>query len=440
MSIKALRGRVFYFIDDPYMVGDDKAFCFLENGAIIIEDGKIKDIGNADKILKTFNGEIETYDDNHIIMPGFIDTHIHFPQTQMIGAYGKQLLDWLNNYTFIVEQQFSNKSHAQKIAKVFFKELIKNGVTTAVTYCSVHPKSVDAYFEEAMRYDMRMIGGKVFMSRNAPKELTKEPEVSFKESDALIQKWHNKGRNHYAVTPRFAITCPDEELELISTLMKKYDDIYMQTHLSENKDEIDFTMSLFPNRKNYTDIYDYHGLLGERSIFGHCIHMSEKELQKFSDTNSVISHCPTSNTFLGSGLLDIELAKSPKRPIRVGIGSDVGAGTSFSPLESLNGAYKIAQLKSESMSSVRGFYLLTLGNAKSLMLDDKIGSFRQNSEADIVVLTNTSTPFMEFRQSYSKDILEELFVHMTIGDDRSIKATYSNGNKIYDNGTIHYVK
>lgn len=439
MSLKAIKGRVFYFIDDPYLVGDEKAYRFIENGAIIIENGKIKDIGNADKILAGFQEDIEKYDNHHIIMPGFIDTHIHFPQTQMIGAYGKQLLDWLNNYTFKVEQQFENKEYANKIAKVFFKELIKNGVTTAMAYCSVHPQSVDAYFEEAQRYGMRMIGGKVFMSRNAPKKLLKSPEQSFKESEILIKKWHNTQRNHYAITPRFAITCCEEELELVSTLMKKYDDIYMQTHLSENRDEIDFTMSLFPARKDYTDVYDYYGLLGKRSVFGHSIYLSPREIKRVADTNSVIAHCPTSNEFLGSGFLDIELLKSQEKPIRIGIGSDVGAGTSFSPLQTLNEAYKIAQLQGQSLSCIKGFYLLTLGNAKALMLEDKIGSFAPNSEADIVVLTNKSTPLMKFRQSYSKDILEELFVQMTIGDDRSIKATYSNGNKIYKDGKTCYL-
>ncbi len=438
MALHALKGRIFYLIDDPYFVGDENAYRYLENGAIIIEDGKIKEVGDADKILKSFDGEIETYGKDEIILPGFIDSHLHFPQTQMIASYGKQLLDWLNNYTFVAEQQFASKAHADKIAKVFYQQLIKNGVTTAMAYCSVHPQSVDAYFEEASRYGMRMIGGKVMMSRNAPDELTVSPEQSYNESKALIEKWHNKGRNHYAVTPRFAITCPEEELQYASDLMKSYDKLYMQTHLSENKDEIAFTMSLFPDRKNYTDIYEYYGLLGERCVLGHVIHTTEEELEILSKTKTVIAHCPTSNGFLGSGLLNIERAKSSERPVHVGIASDVGAGTSFSPLQTLGEAYKVAQLQGQSLSSVRGFFLATLGNARALMLEDKIGTFNENSDADIVVLTNKGTPFMEFRQSYSKDILEELFVQMTLGDERSIKATYSNGVKIGCEGKVSY--
>ncbi len=439
MMLKALKGRIFYLIDDPYVVGDDKAYCFLENGAIIIEDGKIKEVGDADKILKGFSCDIKTYSKDEIIMPGFIDSHLHFPQTQMIASYGKQLLDWLNNYTFVAEQQFAKKSHADMIAKMFYKQLIKNGVTTAMAYCSVHPQSVDAFFEEACRYGMRMIGGKVMMSRNAPPELTVSPEQSYNESKALIEKWHNKNRCHYAVTPRFAITCPEEELQYASDLMKSYDKLYMQTHLSENKDEIAFTMSLFPDRKNYTDIYEYYGLLGERCVLGHVIHTTEEELEILSKTGTVIAHCPTSNGFLGSGLLNIERAKREDRPVHVGIASDVGAGTSFSPLQTLGEAYKVAQLQGQSLSSVRGFYLSTLGNARALHLEDKIGSFKQNSDADIVVLTNKGTPFMEFRQSYSKDILEELFVQMTLGDDRSIKSVYSGGNKIYSDNQVYYI-
>lgn len=440
MSLKAIKGRVFYLIDDPYFVGDENSYRYLENGAIIIENGKIKDVGNADKLTSGFKGEIETYDENHIILPGFIDSHLHFPQTQMIASYGKQLLDWLNNYTFIAEQQFSSKKHADMIAKIFYQQLLKNGVTTAAAYCTVHPQSVDAYFEEAQRYGMRMIGGKVMMSRNAPDELIVPPEQSYKESEELIQKWHNKGRNHYAVTPRFAITCPQEELQYASELLQKHENLYMQTHLSENKDEIAFTLSLFPERKNYTEIYEHYGLLGERCILGHVIHTTEEELQVLSKTKTVIAHCPTSNGFLGSGLLDIERAKSKERPVYVGLASDVGAGTSFSPLQTLNEAYKVAQLQGQSLSSVRGFYLATLGNARALRLEDKIGSFARNSDADIVVLTNKSTPFMEFRQSYSKDILEELFVQMTLGDERSIKATYSYGNKVCEDGITKYIQ
>ncbi len=439
MMLKALKGRVFYLVDDPYIVGDDKAYCFLENGAIIIENGKIKEVGDASKILNGFDGEIDVYGADEIIMPGFIDSHLHFPQTQMIASYGKQLLDWLNNYTFVAEQQFASKSHADKIAKMFYKQLIKNGVTTAMAYCSVHPQSVDAFFEEACRYNMRMIGGKVMMSRNAPLELTATPEQSYKDSKALIEKWHNKGRNHYAVTPRFAITCPAEELEYASDLMKSYDKLYMQTHLSENKDEIAFTMSLFPERKNYTDIYEYYGLLGKRCVLGHVIHTTEEELQVLSKTGTVIAHCPTSNGFLGSGLLNIERAKREDRRVHVGLASDVGAGTSFSPLQTLGEAYKVAQLQGQSLSSVKGFYLSTLGNARALQLEDKIGSFKQNSDGDIVVLTNKGTPFMEFRQTYSKDILEELFVQMTLGDDRSIKVVYSAGEKIYRDNQVYYV-
>ena len=434
--MKALKGRVFHLIDDPYVVGDEKAFSYFEDGCVIIDGGKIVDVGSA-KLLDGFSGEIISYSKDELILPGFIDSHLHFPQTQMIAAYGKQLIEWLNGYTFVTEQEFKNKAHADMVAKVFFKELIRCGVTTPVAYCSVHPESVDAYFEEASRYNLRALGGKVMMSRNAAEPLLFSPERSYKESQMLIDKWHEKGRNHYVVTPRFAICCPAEELELAAKLVKENDRMYMQTHLSENLNEIDFTMSLFPERKNYTDVYDYYGLLGERCLFGHGIHLADSELDRLADTGSVITHCPTSNEFLGSGLLSVEKAKA--KGVHVGLASDVGAGTSFSPLQTLNEAYKVAQLQGQSMSAVKGFYLLTLGNAKALKLDDKIGSLKAGNEADLVVLTNNSTPLMKFRQGYSKNITEELFVHMTIGDDRSVKAVFSGGNKIYDSGEFSYV-
>lgn len=432
--MKALQGRIFYCVADPYLNDEKDSYRFIENGLLVCDDaGVIVEVGEAQELLPKYKDvNIEKYDETCLIVPGFIDSHLHYPQLEIIGAYGKQLLDWLNNYTFIAEQKYADKTYAKQVSEFYVNELIKNGVTTAATYATVYAESTDALFEAASAVNFNMIGGKIFMSRNAPEALTAKPQKSYDETEALIKKWHKNGRNKYAITPRFAITCPEEELEMCGELFKKYDDIFMQTHLSENKDEIAFTLSLFPGCESYTEVYKKYNLVGKRALFGHGIHLSEKELEIISSSESTIVHCPTSNMFLGSGFLDIENNKKASRPVHIGLGSDVGAGTSLSPLQTLNEAYKVAQLQKQSMSAVKAFYILTLGNALALGLENEVGTFKKGLMADITVLQNNGTPLMEFRQKYSKNIIEELFVQMTIGDDRSVKATYLAGKKVYN--------
>ncbi len=436
--MKALQGRIFYLTKDPYLYNEEECYTFLEQGILILDDdGIIMDVGEPSTLLPKYaNIKIEYYDESCLIVPGFIDAHVHYPQLEIIGAYGKQLLDWLNNYTFIAEQNFSNKDYARKIACFFIHELLRNGVTTAATYATVYAGSADALFKEASAVNFNMIGGKILMSRNAPDKLIEKPQQSFEDTKTLINKWHKNGRNKYAITPRFAITCPEEELEMAGELFKNTEGLFMQTHLSENNDEIAFTLELFPKSKSYTEVYEKYNLLGRRALFGHGIHLSPKELQILSESESTIVHCPTSNMFLGSGLLDIESCKDPSRPIYIGLGSDVGAGTSLSPLQTLNEAYKVAQLQKQAMSAIKAFYILTLGNAESLDLAHEVGTFKKGLVGDITVLQTTGTPLMKFRNEYVKNIIEELFVQMTIGDDRSIKATYLAGNKVYHNNTI----
>ena len=432
MSTKILRGQILTFKADPFIVGDLESIHYENDGVVVLENGKVKTFGAFDSLKNTLPEgiEIKVYKDS-LIIPGFIDTHIHYPQTQIIGAYGKQLIDWLNNYTFIAEQQFADLNHAKNVAKVFIQESLRAGTTTSAVYCTVHPHSVDAIFEEAEKINLRMVAGKVLMDRNAPPALNDTAQSSYDDSKALIKKWHGKGRLSYAITPRFAPTSTHKQLELAGALWKEHPGTYMQTHISENLGEIEWVKELFPERKGYLDVYDHYGLVGERAIFGHGIHLREDEWQRCYESGAAISHCPTSNEFLGSGLFPFEKAKNKNRQVRVGLATDIGAGTSFSQLQTMNESYKIAQLAGYSLSSACAFYLATRGAAHSLYLDDKIGSIAPGMEADLLVLDLKATPLIDFRMSFCKDILEVLFILMTLGDDRATKAVYVAGEKVY---------
>ena len=402
---------------------------YFDDGILIVENDKVKQVGKAEELLPTLDGISVTEYQNKIIMPGFIDTHIHYPQVDVIASYGEQLLDWLNNYTFPTELQFEDPEFAKETANFFLDELLKNGTTTALVFGTKHKQSVDAFFEASSARNTRMICGKVMMNRNAPDDLCDDVESSFADSQALIDQWHENGRQLYAVTPRFAITSTGEQLEKAGELLKNNPSVYMQTHLSENKDEIAFTLELFPERSSYLDVYDHYGLLGPRSVFAHGVHLEEEDFKRLAETESSISFCPTSNLFLGSGLFNLKLANELNTPVSVA--TDVGGGTSFSMLQTLNEAYKICQLRKHSLDAKTAFYMATLGNAKTLNLDDKIGNFESGKEADFVVIDLASTPLMERKQSKCNTLDEALFSLMMLGDDRAIDETYVAGVQQY---------
>lgn len=425
---KYYRASILHFLADPTLATDlESSYEFIEDGLLEVDHGSIRSISAYSGSLHS-HISVEDYR-GKLIVPGFIDTHIHYPQTEMIAAYGEQLLEWLETYTFPTEKQFADKKYASRISNFFIKELLRNGTTTALVFGTVHPQSVDALFEVAEAYDMRMIAGKVMMDRNAPDYLLDTATSSYRESKHLLKKWHRRGRLLYAITPRFAPTSTPEQLALAGKLKREFPDAYVHTHLSENKNEIEWVKSLFPERDGYFDVYDYYGLSGDKSIFAHSIHLTETEWDRFAETKSVISFCPTSNLFLGSGLFPLE--KAEERSVRVGLGTDVGAGTSFNQLESLNEAYKIMQLQGKKLSAFKGFYLATLGGAKSLSLDHLIGNFQKGKEADFVVLNWAATPIQEIRMSQSKTLEEKLFSLMILGDDRNIDATFVAGRKVH---------
>jgi guanine deaminase len=434
--IKVIRSSFLDFIDDPFYTSESSSVRYLEDGLLVLENGKIKDFGPYEQLREKYSAiEAIAYPDK-LIMPGFIDTHIHYPQTAMVAAYGEQLLEWLSKYTFPTEAKFKDKNYAEEIAIVFLDELLKNGTTTALVFAAVFPESVDAFFEEAERRNLRMIAGKVMMNRNAPDFLLDTAQSSYDETKALIEKWHQKGRLLYAVTPRFAITSTDEQLDLAGKLLSEFPDVYLHTHLSENVNEVQFVAELFPNSKGYLDVYDQAGLVKEKSIFAHGVQLTDQEFKRLSETKSAISFCPTSNLFLGSGLFKLHKAKSSENPVKVGLGTDVGAGTSFSLLQTANEAYKVVQLQGQKLSSFQALFLATLGGARALSLEDKLGNFDIGKEADFIVLDPKATPAMALRNSdfpvkTLEDIADKAFAIMIMGDDRTIEATYIMGEIAY---------
>ena len=432
---QAHRGSIMHFLSDPDKTTNGCCYEYFSDGLLVISNGVVESLSDASQAIKELDPEIDVIEHkNSLMLPGFVDTHIHYPQTEIIAAYGEQLLEWLDKYTFPTEKKFEDKTYARDIAEKFLNELLRAGTTTALVFGTVHKQSVEAFFEACEARNLRMIAGKVMMDRNAPDYLTDCPQSSYDDSKALIQKWHNRGRLRYAVTPRFSPTSSPEQLDKAGQLLREYPDVYMQTHLSENLNEIEWVKELFPNCDHYLDTYDRAGLLGRRSVFAHCIHLNDDEWQRMSDSQSGIAFCPTSNLFLGSGLFDLK--RAVKNTINVGMGTDVGGGTSFSILQTMNEAYKVLQLRGQTISILKMFYLATLGGAETLDLSDKIGNFAIGKEADFVVLDKSATPLMELRLNEHNDLLEQLFVLSMLGDDRTIKQTWSAGEKVHDRDQI----
>lgn len=425
---RLLRGRLLSFLRQPEGLNDEGSYVYHEDGGLLIEDGKIAGIGGYADVRARAAAGIETVDHRpHLIMPGFIDPHIHFPQMQVVGSYAGNLLEWLNTYTFVEEQRFADAGHAARIAGKFFDELVRYGTTTAVAYCSVHKASAAAFFAESLRRDMRMVAGKVMMDRNAPSGLCDTPQSGYDDTKQVIDDWHGRGRNHVAITPRFAITSTPEQMEMAQALAREYPELHIQTHLSENLDEIRFAAELYPQAKDYTDIYDRYGLLGCRSLFGHCIHLSDREADAMSESGSVAVFCPTSNLFLGSGLFGLKRLERRPKPVRAAVATDIGGGTSYSMLRTLDEGYKVLQLQGERMTPLESFYRMTRGNAEALSLEDRIGTLAIGSDADLVVLDAAAIPAMALKMEVVTTLAEELFLMQTMGDDRTIAETYVAG-------------
>ncbi|MGD9915447.1 MAG: guanine deaminase [Rhizobiaceae bacterium] len=428
MAELLLRGRTLTFLRWPERHDDLAACRYEEDGALLLRDGKIAAAGGYAEVAARAGADVKTVDHRpNLLLPGFIDAHAHFPQMQVIASYGAELLDWLNNYTFPEETKFRDSQHGRRIARLFLDELVRHGTTTVAAYCSVHKESADAFFAEALDRDMLVIGGKVMMDRNAPPGLLDTPQSGYDDTRTLIRDWHGKGRGLYAVTPRFAITSTPEQLAMAGQLMREHPDLHMQTHLSENHAEIEYTCSLYPQAEDYTDIYARYGLLGSRALFGHCIHLSEREADALSESGSVAVFCPTSNLFLGSGLFDYQRFRKREKPLRIAAATDVGGGTNYSMLRTMDEGYKVIALNGEKLNPLASFWQMTRGNAEALSISERAGTLETGTDADIVVLDARATPAMRLRMERIETLAEELFLLQTLGDDRAVREVYVAG-------------
>lgn len=427
--MQALRASILHCLTDPGDESNRSAYEYFEDGLLVVDDGHIVATGNATKLLSELAADTAVIDyTGKLIVPGFIDCHVHFPQLDIIGSYGAQLLDWLNQYAFPAEAKFADPDYAREVAGVFIDELLTNGTTTALVFGTVHPHSADAIFEAADAKGMRLIAGKVLMDSNCPEELRDDAETGYADSKALIERWHGKGRLGYAITPRFALTSSAEQLAAAGRLASEYPDVWIHTHLAENMEEVDEIARLFPDSRSYLDVYEQHGLLRERAVFAHCLHMDDEDRASMSAHGGAAAFCPTSNLFLGSGLFDLPAFRDAG--IRCGLGTDVGGGTSLSLLKTASEAYKVLHLQEHALPATRALYLATLGAAEALYLDDRIGNFASGKEADFVVLDFEGSNLTARRTAAATTIEEKLFALITLADDRNVAATYVNGVKV----------
>lgn len=422
-----LLGQTLSFAANPFEAGVEAAR-HETRGGVVVEAGRIVALGTADAMRTTHReAQVEDYG-NKLISSGFVDAHVHYPQTGIIASWGKRLIDWLNSYTFPEEMRFGDRTYADQISATYLDLTAKHGVTTMASYCTIHPESVDAFFEAAQARGQRVIAGKTCMDRNAPEGLRDTPQSAYDDSKALIARWHGVDRISYAITPRFSPTSTPEQLEALGSLWAEHPDCLMQTHLSEQTDEIAWVKELFPEARDYLDTYEQFGLLGEKGLYGHAIHLEDREKDRLREVGAGLIHCPTSNTFIGSGLFDMGGLMAAGQ--RVGLASDTGGGSSFSMLRTMASAYEVGQLRHNPLHAAELMWLATQGSARALHMEDKIGNLAVGMEADLVVLDLESTPEIAQRSARANDLWEALFPTIMMGDDRAIAATWINGKAV----------
>ena len=425
--MKAFRGSILHCLGDPGEASDPSAWEYFEDGLLVVEDGCVRTVGEVATLAESLSDRAKITDyRGKLIVPGFIDCHVHFPQLDIIGSFGAQLLDWLNQYAYPAEAKFADAAHAREVAAAFVDELLRNGTTTALVFGTVHPHSADAIFEAAESQGMRLVAGKVLMDSNCPEALRDDPESAYADSKALIERWHGRGRLGYAITPRFALTSSPEQLAAAGRLAAEYPDVWIHTHLAENMEEVAAIARQFPESRSYLDVYDGFGLLREKSVFAHCLHMDHEDRRCMAGKGGAAAFCPTSNLFLGSGLFDLPAMRAAG--VSSGLGTDVGGGTSLSLLRTASEAYKVLHMQEHALPSMQALYLATLGAAETLRLDDRIGNFAAGKEADFVVLDVEGSSLSARRCAATASIEEKLFALMTLADDRHVAATYLLGN------------
>jgi guanine deaminase len=425
MSPAAYRAEILAVREDPRAGGEITHF---DDGLLVVEDGRVIACGPYAELAERFPAAPVTAFPGKIITPGFVDAHVHYPQTETIAAHGSQLLEWLDQHIFPGEMRFVDRTHADDIAGFFLEELLRNGTTSALVFATVHVQSVDALFDAALARDMRIISGKVLMDRDAPDGLRDTVISGRADSEALIARWRGRGRLGYAVTPRFALTSSEDQLASAGEMVAAHTDVRLHTHLAENTNEVAAVAARFPKAKDYLDVYERFGLVGPRSVFAHCVQLQDDALGRMAHCGAHAAFCPTSNLFLGSGLFD--LAAADRHGLNLGLGTDVGAGTSFSLLHTMGEAYKVCQLRGVSLDPYRALYLATMGGAKALGIADKVGGLSPGQEADFVVLDPKSTPLLT-RRTIGASLHDRLFALQILGDDRAIAATYIYGKPAY---------
>jgi guanine deaminase len=425
----AYRGSIFHCLADPGPHADESAVERLDDGLLIVEDGRVVNVGEAVELLPTLAAGAAVVDySGKLIVPGLIDCHVHYSQVDIIASYGEQLLDWLNRYAYPAEMRFEDEAYAKSVADFFLDELLRNGTTTAVVFATVFPQSVDAIFAAAEERNMRLVAGKVLMDEHCPEGLRDDPQSAYDDSRALIEKWHGKGRLGYAITPRFALTSSAAQLEAAGRLAAEYPDTWVHTHLAENQEEVDEIARQFPDRHSYLDVYDHFGLLRDRSVFAHCLHLDGADRALMAEKGGAGAFCPTSNLFLGSGLFDLQAMVDAG--VKIGLATDVGGGTSLSMLRTMSAGYKVLHLQGQSLPASRALYLATLGAAEALRLDSAIGNFEAGKEADFIVLDAAASHITARRAASAESLEELLFALIFLGDDRNVAATYLQGSSV----------
>ena len=423
-----LIGQLLRFAASPFEAPPEEAAQIDSRGAVLLRAGRIADVGPARR-LTAENPDARRHDyGERLISAGFVDAHAHYPQTGIIASWGKQLIDWLNTYTFPEEMRFADPAYAAETAARHLDLLLANGTTSVASFCTIHPESVEAFFAAAAARKMRVVAGKTCMDRNAPAGLRDTAQSAHDDSLRLLEKWHGKGRAAYAITPRFSPTSSPEQLEALGALWAAHPDCLMQTHLSEQIPEIEWVKRLFPDARDYLDTYERFGLLGPNALYGHAIHLEPRERARLKEAGAALIHCPTSNSFIGSGLFD--MAGLAAEGQRIGLATDTGGGSSFSMLRTMAAAYEIGQLRGTALHPAQLWWLATAGSAAALRMDDRIGNLAPGMEADIVVLDLASRPDIAQRAARAESFWEALFPTIMMGDDRAIAAVWVNGAEV----------
>lgn len=421
------RSRVFTLVADPFDAGED-TWRYWQDGYLAVDDGRIVSVGDWSGKPDSLAGEVVQLGSESLISPGFIDTHLHAPQLEMIGSYGGHLLEWLERYTFPTEARFADEEHARRVAAAFYPELLRNGTTTALIFSTIHAAATEIFFEAAAAAGFRGIIGKTMMDRNAPAYLLEDARTSYEESRELILKWCDKDLLSYAITPRFAPTSSETMLELAGDLKREFPRCYVHSHVSENTAEVEWVRQLFPSHRDYVAVYEHYGLVDDRTILAHGIHLTDDELARLAERGGRIAHCPNSNLFLGSGLFPMKRARAAG--VLVSLGSDIGAGTDPSLFNAMADAYKVQQVQGNVLDPFQLWYLATLGGARVLSLDDRIGSLEEGKEADFIVIDLQATPLLEMRTLHTKSVQDLLAGLIFMGDDRLIRKTFIRGREV----------